>query len=84
MNKYFTLAVRKELSNFSYVTKMEKGRLTGFFFSCTSIESTLSSQTPMFLLALVIPTPIIQSGLNLMEVDDGGEQSGKGVQSYPH
>ena len=31
MNKYFTPAVRKELSNLSYVTKMEKGRLTSFF-----------------------------------------------------
>ena len=54
MNKYFTLAVRKEPSNFSYVTKIEKGRLTIFFFSCTSIESTLLSQTLMFLLATVI------------------------------
>lgn len=32
MNKYFTLAVRKKLSNFSYVAKMEKGSFTDVIY----------------------------------------------------
>ena len=55
MNQYFTLTVRKEFSNLSYVTKVEKKAvLQIIILICTSIESTLSSQAPMAdLLALI-------------------------------
>ena len=32
MNKYFTLTVQKEVSNFSYVTKVNKGSFTDIIY----------------------------------------------------
>ena len=53
MDKYFTLTVREKVSNFSYVTKVEKA-VFQILLIFASIESTLSSQTLLLFADFII------------------------------
>ena len=45
MNEYFTLMVRKELFNFSYVTKVKKGSFTDIIYLYVYRKNTVKPRS---------------------------------------